>query len=313
MWHRPALPPVCLSSPPCLPAPLQTWSRTSSASKLTCVPPRKMRRRRRRLQRRRGAVAAAGAAAAEAAAAAARRAPLRRLGGAAGAVAQAAAQHLTPGLAARAGGLLVLERMAPGAARAAGLLGLAAPVARAVAARAGLDLYSALPQPLQAAGQEVGQLGKAAAAVAATRLLYAGLQHQRRRRRRRRSQAAQAGGVPVVVEAGGAAAEAAPTPGRLLRRKSSVNCEPLGWKGQPWKGCCLWCVAWGALGSCLMRGPSVLQQASWCSRAPFDSACCHRPRLPQWRRWAPAPTWALPSSSGSRRPRPSGRWCTPPR
>ncbi|KAL4424386.1 hypothetical protein ABPG77_005629, partial [Micractinium sp. CCAP 211/92] len=114
--------------------------------------------------------AAAEAAALAAAAAARLRAPLRRLGragaGAAGLVGHAAAQHATPGLAVRAGSLLALGRAAPRAATALGALGVAVPLVGAAAGRCGLDLAAALPAPLLTAGQELGQFGKAAAAIA---------------------------------------------------------------------------------------------------------------------------------------------------
>ncbi|EFN59997.1 hypothetical protein CHLNCDRAFT_133154 [Chlorella variabilis] len=180
------------------------------------------------------AAAAAAAAAEEAAAAEAARqqAGLRRLrgavAGAAGAAGRSLGPHLTAALAARAGGLLLLGRARPRAAYAAGLLGAAVPLAGAAAARAGLDL-GALPAPLLAAGQELEQLGKAALALAAARLLRVGLQRQRRRRqerRRRRSEAlADAAGRADAATA--TEGEQPATPGRLLRRKSSVNLAAL--------------------------------------------------------------------------------------
>lgn len=174
------------------------------------------------------AAAAAAKAAEEAAAAAARRSPVRRLGSAAAGVAGAAARHLTPGLAVRAGGLLALQRVHPGAARAASAVSVAVPLASAAAMRAGLPLGATLPHALQAAGRELGQFGQAAVALAVGRMLLAALRQHQRRRRQRRSQGQGAAGaeqqVPVAV------GQPVATPGgRLLRRKSSVNRELLSW------------------------------------------------------------------------------------
>lgn len=183
------------------------------------------------------AAAAAEAAAAEASAAATaaearRKALLRRLaragGGAAKATAHAAAQHLSPGLAVRAGSLLALSRAAPRAATALGALGIATPLAGAAMGWAGLDLAAALPAPLLTAGQELSHFGKAAVAIAAQRLVRAGLLRRRRARQQRRSQhAAAAAAEAARAEASRqtAAAEAASPAGRLLRQKSSVNGE----------------------------------------------------------------------------------------
>lgn len=182
--------------------------------------------------------AAAAQAAAEAQAVAARRAaPLRRLGGAAAGATSALAPHLTPGMAARAGGLLLLGRVHPTAARMVSALGVAAPLVGAAAARAGWDLGAVLPRPLAAAGRELGQVGKVALAITAARLLHAGAQRQRRRRRQLRS-LVQPGTAAAGEAPEGAAGVAVGQPvgtssGRLLRRRSSVNRKLPGWV------CCL--------------------------------------------------------------------------
>lgn len=178
------------------------------------------------------AAAAAAKAAEEAAAAAARRSPVRRLGGAAAGVAGAAARHLTPGLAVRAGGLLALQRVHPGAARAASAVSVAAPLVGAAAQRAGVPLGTALPRVLQAAGRELGQFGQAAVALAVGRLLLATLRQHQHRRRQRRTQAQGAAAAPEQVSV--TVGQPVATPGgRLLRRKSSVNRESLA--------ACCWC------------------------------------------------------------------------
>lgn len=178
------------------------------------------------------------------------------------------------------------------------MLGMAAPLVNAAAARAGVDMSAALPAPLRAAGSELGQLGRAAAAITATRLVYAALRAHRRRRRQRQRQLDAAASVPVPSAV--AVGQPVPTPtGRLLRHKSSVNCESTA----------------AAVESPRWPPPSNRAHRVSCSPRCPHPASHRRPRLlplahtMQWRRWWTGRTWTQPSGCSTRRRRRSGRLC----
>jgi hypothetical protein len=278
------------------------------------------------------AAAVAEAAAAEAAASQAveaeavrQRALLRRLGSRAASAAGVVAPHLTSGLAARAGGLLVLGRVHPGAARVVGWAGMAAPLAGAAAARAGVDLGAVLPARVAAAGRELGQVGKAAVALAAGRLLLAGLQqHQRRQQQRlgRRIQQAVVGAAQAAEEAGqqaeaaravvAAGGQGLAGPSRLRRQRSSVNgnaaaVAAASWQCRPWQCSAVLCspMQFALTALSVLR----LDTVSCPTLHPLTLAQHAHTRLLQWLRWLGLRSWGQRSTSASPRQPPNGPRC----